>query len=634
MTLRALLLGLLCVVVEAAVIPYNEAVVRGTSLTGNHLPACSMILLLALVLIANPIARKLRPGLEFKPAELAVVWILSSIAANPPFRGFAGFIVPLIASIRYYATPANKWTELLAPHLKPGTFVGSDRAAELFYEGNWGAPIQWEPWVRPCLYWSLFAMALYLASLGLAVLFRKQWSEHERFGYPLLQAPLELVTAPREGRLFNDLLADPRLWWGVAIAVALHTVNGLHSQFPVVPEIPTHFPLHQAFTTRPWITMRWWPALNLDVYLAVIGIAYLIPLEISFSFWFFFLFFKLEYVLCDWLGRPMNPWIAASRQSFGAEMVIAGYMFWTARHHLREVMRRVIHPDPDADEALSYRLAFVAAAGGLLACGTMLCVAGAVPWVVACILALWIGITFCLTWMVINGGMYLVQAPFFPSEMLVMALGAEKVGLHSLVVMRIPERALMRDWGEILMPHLLQGFRLAGHTGLSRRALAMPILFGLALCLAIAVPMTIRTGHNVGAISTIWGTPNFTRAAWQPLSNWAQKPPAASPQEVSQVIAGALFAALMLVMRARTAWFGLHPIGFAVGASYANFHLWSSLMFGWMIKVALLKIGGFRMFRNARPIFLGLIVGDYLASGLWITIGLLTGNPYRILPVP
>jgi hypothetical protein len=78
----------------------------------------------------------------------------------------------------------------------------------------------------------------------------------------------------------------------------------------------------------------------------------------------------------------------------------------------------------------------------------------------------------------------------------------------------------------------------------------------------------------------------------------------------------------------------LHPIGFAVGASYANFHLWSSMMFGWCIKQAIMKAGGLRLFRQARPLFIGLIVGDYLASGFWITVGLLTGTPYRILPVP
>lgn len=633
MTLRAVLLGLLCVVAEAVVIPYNEAVVRGTSLTGNHLPACAMILLLALVLVVNPLWRKLRPGREFSGAELALIWILSAIAANPPFRGFAGFLIPLLASVHYYATDANHWAELLTPYLKPGAIV-TPRAAELFYEGNWGAPIDWQPWLRPGLYWSVFAMALYAATLGLSVLFRKQWSEHERFAYPLLQAPLELVAPPRPGRLVNDLLADRRLWWGVALSIALHTVNGLHAHYPVVPEIPTHFPVHRAFDTRPWITLRWWPALNLDIYLAVIGIAYLIPLEISFSIWFFFLVFKLEYVIFDLLGRPMNPWIAASRQSFGGILVIAGYMFWTARHHLRDVARRIVRPQPDGDEALSYRAAALATLGGLGGCGLLACAAGAEWWVTLGVLSLWVATTFCLTWMVINGGMYLVQAPYFPTEMLVMAFGSERVGLHSLTVLRIPERALMRDWGEILMPHILQGFRLAGETGLPRRQLAAPILGGLVLCLAVAVPMTIRIGHNESGIATLWGTPNFTIASYQPLANLAQRPVEPSLPELRQTLGGALFTALLLALRARTAAWALHPIGFAVGASYANFHLWSSMMFGWAIKLALMKGGGLRLFRQARPCFIGLIVGDYLASGFWISIGLLTGTPYRILPVP
>ena len=143
------MIGLVWVALQSAVMPYNEGVVRGTSLTGNHLPACSMIALLVLVLGVNLVWRKLRPGNELKPAELALVWIMSSVAANIPFRGLVGPLIPLIASPRYHASNENKWDELVMPHLKPWAIVSDDSAARMFYEGVGYGTFDWRPWAAP-----------------------------------------------------------------------------------------------------------------------------------------------------------------------------------------------------------------------------------------------------------------------------------------------------------------------------------------------------------------------------------------------------------------------------------------------------------------------------------------------------
>ena len=149
MTLRALGIGLLWVVVQSAVMPFNEGAVRGTSLTGNHIPACSMIALLLLVLGVNTVWRKLRPGSELRPGELAVVWVMSSVAANIPFRGLLGFLIPLIASPHYMATHAKKWEQLILPHLKPWAIVSDERAARLYFEGTGHASFEVGLWLAP-----------------------------------------------------------------------------------------------------------------------------------------------------------------------------------------------------------------------------------------------------------------------------------------------------------------------------------------------------------------------------------------------------------------------------------------------------------------------------------------------------
>ncbi len=630
------MIGLVWVALQSAVMPYNEGVVRGTSLTGNHLPACSMIALLVLVLGVNLVWRKLRPGNELKPAELALVWIMSSVAANIPFRGLVGPLIPLIASPRYHASNENKWDELVMPHLKPWAIVSDDSAARMFYEGVGYGTFDWRPWAAPVAYWTLFAVVIYAATICLSVLFRKHWTEHEKFSFPLLQAPIEMVEAPKEGMVANKLLGNRLLWIGFAIPVLFHLINGLHRHFPSIPEIPNRFLWYDVFRGRPWRVMRWWPQLIFSYYFSVIGIAYVIPSEISFSYWFFYLFFKLEYLVVDAYGLPANAWRCVGRQAFGAQMVIAGSLIWTARRHLRRIVVGIVKRSrlDDGDEPMTYRSALIGTIVGLAAGAWLLSHAGAAVWVAVGIIVLWVPTTLCLTWMVINGGMYLVQAPYYVSEMLVLFLGSERVGAKNLIATRIPERVLMRDWGEILMPHVLQAFRIGDETGLKRRKLVPAMVASIAVCLVIAIPVTIWIGHRESAVATLYANPWFGHHIINETARWAQLPLPVNWTEIGNAIGGAVFTHLLLMARWRYVGFALHPVGFAVGASYSNFHIWSSLLVGWLIKTTIIRYGGARAFQRGRPIFMGLVIGEYAAALIWIIVGTITRVPYRALPVP
>jgi hypothetical protein len=125
--------------------------------------------------------------------------------------------------------------------------------------------------------------------LCLDVLLRRQWIEHERLSYPIVQLPLAM-TQP-EGRFFKSKM----MWIGLAIAALINLLNGLHALYPAVPGIP----LRQAniggyFTEKPWNAMGSTPIYVLPF---AVGLGYLMPLELSFSIWFFYLFWKMERVV-------------------------------------------------------------------------------------------------------------------------------------------------------------------------------------------------------------------------------------------------------------------------------------------------------------------------------------------------
>jgi hypothetical protein len=317
-------------------------------------------------------------------------------------------------------------------------------------------------------------------------------------------------------------------------------------------------------------------------------------------------------------------------------MVIAGSLLWTARRHLRSIVLSALgrYELDDREEPLPYRTALIGSLLALLAATWMLVHAGVDAWVATGVMLLWIPTTFCLTWMVINGGMYLVQTPYYLSEMLILFVGSERVGPGNLTVLRLPERSLMRDWGEILMPHVLQGFRIGDETGLRRRSIVPAMAASILACLLISVPATVWLGHAEGAVSTLHGRSGFCFHPYNEVARWTQMPLPVNWTEIGNAVGGAAFTYLLLAARWRYVGFSLHPIGFAVGASYSNFYIWSSLFVGWLVKTLIMHCGGIRWHRRCRPLFMGLIVGEYMAAFIWIVVGAVTRVPYRALPVP
>jgi len=76
-----------------------------------------------------------------------------------------------------------------------------------------------------------------------------------------------------------------------------------------------------------------------------IGLFYLLPLDVLFSIWFFYLFAQLQMVVANSynMDMPTLPLYYVPQftgyQAIGAYIVLAGFLFYTARRHLATVFR-------------------------------------------------------------------------------------------------------------------------------------------------------------------------------------------------------------------------------------------------------------------------------------------------------
>lgn len=644
----AILVGLLLVGTMCAITPYNNYFLENSRIAGNHLPVGSIFGLLLLVFVVNLPLRFLTRSnrFSFSALELTVIWMMIIVAVGIPSMGLLQFLIPCLVALRYFTTPENDWSETLQPYIPDWLIVTDTHAVTDFYEGlSSGGGVPWSPWIKPLLIWGLFILVFYFTTICLCTILRKQWIERERFSFPLVQIPVQLAAEPEQGSLLNAFFKNKLLWVGMTLPLLIHFLNGMHAHFPNVPEIPLLFNIHRAFTEKPWHTLGMWPGMNIAIYFSVIGVAALLTLEVSFSLWFFFLFFKLQYIIMNVTGFGIGPWVSCSRQVMGGYLIFVPAVFWGGREHIKSILRKTFGiPSQqvnasgkrrlidDSDEPIPYRLALLGFIFGFVTLVAFFMIAGVTGWVaVVTLLSIFIT-SVVLSWMVVNGGLLLVQAPFFPSDYMNFTIGTSAIGQKSLAVLSF-QRGFLRDWGEFMMPNFLHSFKASDEVNLARCRI-VPIL-GISIIVAVLVSVyaTLTLVYDRGALFLqSWSYVGAPRGYFNRMNKVIQFPIETNWLEVYSMIAGAGFTGFMLWMRQSFVWWSLHPIGYLLGATYPSFHLWSSIFFGWMLKYITLKFGGPLMYRRLRPVAFGLIFGEYVMVGIWMVVGFFSGIGYHALP--
>jgi len=103
---------------------------------------------------------------------------------------------------------------------------------------------------------------------------------------------------------------------------------------------------------------------------------------------------------------------------------------------------------------------------------------------------------------------------------------------------------------------------------------------------------------------------------WNDVSSWVNNPPGPDLKQGLGFAFGAAFALLLHRARVSLQWWPLHPGGYVMAWTYGLARLWVPLFFVSVIKSAVLRYGGHTTYLRMRPLFLGLIVGEYCTAVL------------------
>jgi len=629
--LRIIPLALLWVAIQSALYGYIHVNGLGQFIA-NHLPVGSVFFLVVLVFVFNPILSRLGPNATFTTSELTVAWAMVTAAAAVPGYGLMEFIFPYLAAPVYFATPENQWTEIIFPHLKPWLFLKDPQAAQDFWKGiGPHDPIPWSAWTLPATFAITFGLIFFFSVFCWAIILRRQWVERVRYAFPLVQFAADLTQADPMGRTLQPAFRSSFFWIATGVAVLIHLLRGMHRFYPVIPDIPLDYPIRQFFPTKPWNAfITGWPLL-FRLRFSVVGVTYFLPLDVAMSIWFFFIFYKLQQVAFSAFAITR---ISTQQQVMGAVLVLAAVSLWQAKRHLMDVIRKSLNPSmesiDDSNEPTSYRTAMLGMTGGFILLGLMLYLIGMSLWLVGLfIILMWIMATTA-AWHVSNAGCLLVNVGFTPFQFFTMVFGARRLGSNNLILLSF-DRSSIPNWSsQSLMAYSIQNFHLTDVHRISPRRIHIAAWMLVAVVFAVIVTYfsTMNWIYRQGALNLtrwIFNTgPAVLRRASREILNPS---PVGVPGLMSAGVGGSIMGVLIF-MRSRFLWWPLHPLGYALGVTWAPSRLWFSTLIGWGLKLAILRFGGFNTYRRARGFFVGLIVGEYFMTAVWQLIGLKTGIGY------
>ena len=596
--------------------------------TGLHFTAVSLPLNVIFILFwligYNAVARRISPRLAFSQQDLLVIYII--LATSSAVAGYDSLVglIGVMPHITWYATPENDWGNLFAGHLPPWLIITNREAVHDFYVGEvdfYGASY-WQYWLIPAISWTFLVLTITILLLCITVVLRRPWTEQEKLTYPIIQLPLSMSN-PRT-RLFHSRL----FWIGFAVAAVVDIINGLNYLYPSVPYIPVRgIRLDHYFTEKPWNAIGWTP---IRFRFFMIGMTYLLPLDLSISCWFFYILRKVERItgaVTGWSNIPGYPFLG--QQSMGAVLGICIIGLVSINRHLRDVVKKVCLGTgiDDSREPLRYR----GAVFGIVICSVLLGIFAQQMG-----LSLWVVVAFFLLFLMMCIAMARIRAEsgvpehimhvVSPQDSLVGLLGTRSFGPRNLSGLSLFVWFSYRK-RNYLMPHQLEGFKIAEQTGFSSRPVFWFLILATGMGILSAFIIFPQVLYRYGAEARAGGMRAVGWDSFNRLSDWLQHP--RTPDWIGNgfLLLGLLLTFVLTFLRRTLLWWPFHPAGYALATSRCIDDYWFTIVFASTLKWVILRSGGARAYRQSLPFFLGLIVGDYIFACGWSLLGIILDRP-------
>ncbi len=662
MTSRAVMLGLLGVGLWCSSAYFVAYVIRQGVQTHSHMPYVVYGCLIAFLFVVNPLLGRVREGLRLRGGELAVIMALITIACAIPSSGLFRSFTAVLMMPHHYERVKPGWQEnqlvAMAPRKMLARTGKNDEALTGYLQGlSQGgehislSDIPWYAWWETLAYWLPMVLALWIASIGLALLFHRQWVHHEQLPYPI--ATITNALLPVRGGRINPIFRNRLFLIGLS-AIVFFSLNNF-----VAAQNPNWIPINYRFLLYPLIgvfPLEFLSAsglsdiLNFNLFFVAIGIGYLLPSTVAFSlgigpiaFGFVAgsigLFFGFN-IRSGGIHSPHNALIC------GIYLGILATLLFTGRHFYLLAIRRAlfIWSAESVDTAAVagvrvFLVSFIVFLGYLMSVR--------LDWQIALLYGGFIIMTYIVMARILaESGLYFNSAQWSPPAVLLGLMGAGALGVESILLLGILTSVLL-PYGfarETLMAFVSNSFRLLEMRRVSFAKATAWCSVALVLGLAIALPVTLFWQYDGGTDNI--GRYAIVRPPTRPFAETLQVKRKLVAQGALEAAAGLsgwnrflhlapdygtilglssgfFLVVLFTFLRLRFARFPLHSVLFATWIMFPVTRLAISFLMGWAIKLLVVRFGGEHSFQQVRPLMIGIIAGDLLGRTLVMGAGLL-----------
>ena len=583
---------------------------RSSYLTITHLPVGALFPFFLVVFVINGLLKRFAPRHVFTAPEQIIIFFTVFTASSIPAWAFSTYWVSIPSIPHYYANSENRWIELFFDYL-PGWLIVSDtqHAVKWFYEGlpPGISEIPWRSWVTPIFWWGTFFLALFSVSASLMVVLRKQWIERERLTFPLAKVPLMIVEEDDRMSVLPRIARNRIFWIGFLfplVVVLWNIIAYWGGVSPIRMGAEYRFPISLAQS---------FPAISFKLNFAFISIGFFTELNILFSIWFFFLISTIQMGIMSRIGVPKTAEIVLV-QHLGGFFMYTIFGLWMARRHLFDVFRKAIGRGSDVDDSgefFSYRIAVTGILAGLVYMFLFLYSAGMSPDTICVLLTTCMLLYIGVTRVVAEAGLIYLDLPYNAQDFTVFSMGSANLHRADLTILTQCQ-TFSRNWrtlGMCAMAHLNKVGEEAGGT---KRGTFSVIGAALALAAVTSVIYTIYLGYATTGADTFADAFGNSKAGYNALITWINNQTQLTGGEFVGLGTGLLTGWLLIICHQYFPWWPLHPIGFGVARTWGITMIAGSVFLVWLTKALILKFGGTRLYHQAQPFFIGMMVGYVL----------------------
>lgn len=612
---RAILYGfVLCVPVAISVTGFHQSNIFSLMVA----PVSALIL----AVLLNAVLLRVAPKWAFDRTDLTIVFVIVSVAASIGCEwSLVSHVAIDVHAVNRDINPASK--DYFLKYLPDWLIVKDPKQVADIQGGGHGwqyvlgkMPLYFPKYVA---WFGLFG-SICFAMLCINSLMRGAWCRRERLTFPLIQLPVAL-TESGPGSMWRS----KPMWIAFGIMFAIDMLNGFNYLFPNVPSIPVkmYVDVQNLFKDPPLSNMGSFP-IAIYPFMAAIGL--FMPSDMLLSFVVFFLLRSATHIVLASQGIPQATFSGTAiapgppyfdEQTWGGIFAMFLGALWVSKDYLKDVWRQIRSGEREPDGGITHRWAFI----GLIVffCGTVaygmaggMPVAYMVPYVASFLI-----FSIVLTRIRAQLGPPTHEFAFFGSSALMYRfVGNKWVGDGPATWMSQVFMLTNRIYRNHPMPYQLEAMKMTSDRKVNQKSVFAVIVAATTVGFFFAWFFLECTTYRTGNLG--W---NDGEIYLRSTLNDRHGPDVLG---IAMTIFGFVMVVVLDSVRFRFPGFPLHPAGYVLSMNYGVDYYWFGLLIALFAKNFVQRYYGMRGYDRLRSIALGILLAEYGAETIWMTMAMIT----------